>query len=95
MNMNNIEITQQIITKTYKSLAYRIMDMKLGLDGYCKFIVEIFDSNAQLITAKILTMENFDYLQWGFSDIYAENWILSKLDLTRLIINSPEEKINE
>ena len=48
-----------------------------------------------MITAKILTMENFDYLQWGFSDIYAENWILSKLDLTRLIIDSPEEKINE
>lgn len=82
--MGAINITEKDYTTVRKVNSIEIDPGHIILNHGATFPVRLLDNNGMLITVEMVEMFGSDYDNWGNSDDYVTNFILSKLGMTKL-----------
>jgi len=82
MSSTNVPVVDKQIVKTYdvNNVDIRIVNLNLGRSVDVNAVMK---NNGQFVEVKNFHIEGQEYDNWGASDTYLEDLVLSKLDLHR------------
>ena len=77
----NIENKEIVTTQTISKVD--IMEGVIQLNKSVRFPVRLMDSNDNVLSSQSITISGDEYENWGSSDDYIENLILTKLGVQK------------
>ena len=85
MSAFTISVVPKTIVKEYivTNVTYRVMSLDLGKE--LKLFVTTVDSNGNIVSNDILTMDGTAYDLWGLDDAYVTQFVLEHLGYTEQV----------